>query len=583
MKKSERMFAALKKGRLVALLNPQSTDDCVKAYEALDPLDVVLEIAFRSEFALPGIQTLFQKHPDALVLAGTVMTLEQAEAAMQAGVAGIVSADYVPEVVKACVSRDVMCVPGGWTDAGKQLAFKAQILGCTLEELRSKYPYQWIYKLFPAFSGDLSQLDLARAWRGPYPGLTVLYTGGISLTTLEPAVQKDPHGIFCASALLKNLADPDKLQADVREWLAILNPQPGSKKKASRKKGPQVSQPGRVVTFGEIMARLSPPKGERMQGAGKLDLHFGGAEANVAVSLARFGVQAAFVSALPDNAMGDNACRALAAQGVATGYILRQGKRLGIYYLEHGAGPRPSQVIYDRAGSAVSQLTASDLDWEKILHGVSWFHWTGITPALSEGVANALKQGLEVARKWNITVSVDLNYRNKLWSEEKACEVMTELMPYVDICLGNEEDPTKIFGIKPVGTDVDLGQIQTDGYRFLAAELMERFGFRKVAITLRESISASENYWSACLYNGSDFMLSPRYQVRIVDRVGSGDAFAGGLIYALLHGRPDQAALDFGVAAAVLKHSIYGDFNLVNVQEVERLAAGDHSGRILRC
>ncbi len=581
MNKSAKMFAAMKEGKLIALLNPQSADDCIRAYEVLNPLGVVLEIAFRSEFALPGIQALLKKHPEALVLAGTVMTLEQAEAAIKAGVAGIVSADYVPEVVKICVKRDVLCVPGGLTDAGKQLAFKAQLLGCTLDELKTDYPYQWIYKLFPTFSGELSQLDLARAWKGPYPGLTVLYTGGIDLGTLKKAFQKYPNGIFCASALLKNLADPNKLQADVREWFTILDPQHVSKKERSIVVEPKAGQQA-VVTFGEIMARLSPPKGDRIHGAQKLDLHFGGAEANVAVSLARFGVPAAFVSALPTNAMGDNACRVLAAQGVGTEYILRQGKRVGIYYLEHGAGPRPSQVIYDRAGSAVSQITASDLDWDKILHGVSWFHWTGITPALGEGVADALKQGLEVARKQGITVSVDLNYRKKLWSEEKACKVMSELMPYVDICLGNEEDPTKIFGIKPLGTAVDKGRIQAEGYRTLATELVERFGFRKVAITLRESISASENHWSACLYNGSDFMLSPRYKVWIVDRVGSGDAFAGGLIYALLRGRPDQEALEFGVAAAVLKHSIYGDFNLVNVQEVERLAAGDQSGRILR-
>jgi 2-dehydro-3-deoxygluconokinase len=285
---------------------------------------------------------------------------------------------------------------------------------------------------------------------------------------------------------------------------------------------------------------------------------------------------------VPANDLGDNACRVLTSQGVDTSFILRQGDRLGVYYLEHGSGPRPSQVIYDRAGSAVSRIKSSDLDWDKILEDAAWFHWTGITPALGDNVAEALRQGLELARKMGITVSVDLNYRKKLWSEKKAREVMSQLMAYVDICIGNEEDPTRIFGITPAGTDVEKGRIAAEGYRQLAAELRDRFGFRKVAITLRESLSASENNWSSCLDNGSDFLLSPRHRVWIVDRVGSGDAFAAGLIYSLIQDKPDQEALDIGVAAAVLKHSISGDFNLVSLKEVERLAAGDQSGRIQR-
>jgi 2-dehydro-3-deoxygluconokinase len=582
MHKSAQIFTALKKGRLIALLNPSGAHECLHAYENLNPLGVVLEIAFRSEQALPGIQAVCDRFPDALILAGTVLTTKQAEAAIEAGAAGVVSADFIPEVVEVCAKKDVMCIPGGWADAGKQLAYKAQILGCSMEALKRDYPHQWIYKLFPAFSGETSHMELARAWRGPYPELTVLYTGGINRGTLKQAVQKDPEGIFCASALLKIRKDAERLQADVSAWRTILQPPPAPGKETPvEKDSPQTDEP-RVVTFGEVMARLSPAKGERLQTAQSLSLHFGGAEANVAVSLARFGLEAAFVSALPVNDVGDNACRILAAQGVDTAFLLRQGQRVGIYYLEHGAGPRPSQVIYDRAGSAVSQITASDLDWDKILHNAAWFHWTGITPALGAGVAEALKQGLEVARQLGITVSVDLNYRKKLWSKEKAREVMSELMPYVDICVGNEEDPTHIFGIEPAGTDVNKGEIDTEGYRALTAALVERFGFRKAAITLRESLSASENVWSACLNNGDEFLLSPRYQVGIVDRVGSGDAFAAGLIYSLLKGRSDQTALEFAVAAAVLKHSIYGDFNLVSVPEVERFAAGERSGRIQR-
>ncbi|MDH5467896.1 MAG: sugar kinase [Candidatus Aminicenantes bacterium] len=337
-----------------------------------------------------------------------------------------------------------------------------------------------------------------------------------------------------------------------------------------------------VVTFGELMVRLSPPPGVRLQQARNLDLYFGGAEANVAVSLARFGVDAAFVTALPENDLGENAVDVLKQNGVDTRFIIRKGKRIGIYYLEHGSGLRPSKVIYDRAHSVFSEIKPSDLDWERILENSHWFHWTGITPALSDSAAASLREGLEVARKKRITVSVDLNFRRKLWSEEKAREVMTGLMAYVDILFGNEEDPTRIFGLRPRKTDVVAGKLDIEGYRELAKELVKRFGFKKVAISLRQSISASENVWSACLFNGKNFYKSPQHRVWIVDRVGTGDAFAAGVIFSLLKERTDQQALHFGVAAACLKHSIYGDFNLASEEEVERVASGVTSGRVQR-
>lgn len=582
MKKSEKIFERLRKNQLVALLSPKSAEECVKAYETFEALGVVLEIAFRSEHATGGIKAIVEKHPDALLLAGTVMTGQQAEQAIEAGAAGVVSADYIPEVVDTCVKKDIMCIPGGLSDVGKQLVQKAEGYSCTLEELRQGYPYQWVYKLFPAFAGKVSNIDLVGAWRGPYRDLTVVYTGGMTLETLKQTVYKDPQGIFCASALTKNLDNPEKIEAEIKRWKEALAPVP-SKEGISPQKVPVTgTQAPKIVTFGELMIRLSPPLGARLQQARSFEVHFGGAEANVAVSLAQFGMHACFVSAFPHNALGDNAYNTLRSYGVNTSFIVRKGQRLGVYYLEHGHGQRPSQVIYDRAHSAVSELKPEELDWELILKDTQWFHWTGITPALSDSLQATLRDGLEMAKKRGITVSVDLNYRKKLWSEEKAREVMTELMPFVDILIGNEEDPTRVFGIEPPGTDVTSGKLDIEGYEELTKILLDKFHFKKVIITLRESLSASENYWSACLYNGKEFMQGPKHHVWVIDRVGTGDAFAAGLIYSFIKGRSDSDALAFGVAAAVLKHSVWGDFNTVSVEEVERLASGETSGRILR-
>ncbi len=582
MNKSRKAFRNIQKSQLIALLTPQSKSECVKAYEMLRPFNVVLEVAMRSEYAVEGIKAIKKKYPDACVLAGTVMTQKQAEEAIQAGAAGIVSADYIPAVVDACVEKDIMCVPGGLSDVGKQLVRKAEGYGCSLEELRDKYPYQWTYKLFPAFSGKLSNIDLSHSWKGPYKNLTVIYTGGITLGTLRDAVRKDPDGIFCASALTKYISEPERMKQEIQQWKDVLKPPlPKAKKIAQIKR--ETEPPGpRVITFGEMMIRLSPPPGIRLQSARNFDLNFGGAEANVAVSLARYGINTSYVTILPPNDLGDYALRTLRMHGVDTRFILQKGKRIGVYYLEHGSGPRPSKVIYDRAHSAFSEIESSELDWERILEDVQWFHWTGITPALGDSAASSLRQGLEVAKKRGITVSADLNYRKMLWSEDKAKEVMTGLMEYVDVLFGNEEDPTRVFGARPKRTDVVAGKLNVEDYRELAKSLLKRFGLKKVAISLRESLSASENIWSACLLSGNKFIKSQKYRVWIVDRVGTGDAFAAGLIYKILKGKTDQEALDFGVAAACLKHSICGDFNLVSIEEVERMVGGETSGRVQR-
>jgi len=582
MNKSRKAFRNIQKSQLIALLTPQSQSECVKAYEMLRPFNVVLEVAMRSEYAVDGIKAIVKKFPDAIVLAGTVMTREQAEEAIQAGAAGVVSADYIPAVVDACVEKDVMCVPGGLSDVGKQLVRKAEGYGCSLEELWDKYPYQWIYKLFPAFSGNLSNVDLSISWKGPYKDLAVIYTGGITLGTLKEAVRKDPDGIFCASALIKHINEPKRMKQEVQQWKDTLKPPLPKVRKASEAKRGEEPLGPRVVTFGEMMIRLSPPQGIRLQSARNFDLNFGGAEANVAVSLARYGINTSFITALPPNDLGDYALRTLRMHGVDTRFILQKGKRIGVYYLEHGSGPRPSKVIYDRAHSAFSEIESSDLDWERILENARWFHWTGITPALGGSVTSSLRQGLEVAKKRGITVSADLNYRKMLWSEDKAKEVMSGLMEYVDVLFGNEEDPTRVFGVRPKRTDVALGKLNVEDYRELAKTLLKRFGLKKVAVSLRESLSASENIWSACLLSGNKFIKSQKYRVWIVDRVGTGDAFAAGLIYKFLRGEADQEALDFGVAAACLKHSICGDFNLVSVEEVERMVGGETSGRVQR-
>jgi 2-dehydro-3-deoxygluconokinase len=587
MADSSEILRRMQETRLIALLTPDNPEACIKAYEITEPEGILLEIAFRSAAALPGIRAIREAHPDALVLAGTVLSQEQARLAIEAGAAGVVSADYFPEVVEECVRRDIMCIPGGLADAGKQLAQKAALYGCTLEELRTKHPHQWVYKLFPAFSGTHSYVGLVNAWRGPYKGLAVVYTGGINRATLNSAAAHDPQGIFCASALTINLERPELMRNDIREWRRALGPPPPPSPEAEPvdagtvepKSGPS-SEP--VVTFGELMLRLSAPPGRRLRNAVGFEVNFGGAEANVASSLAGWARPVRFVTALPAGDLGDNALAALKARGVDTACMRRKDSRMGLYFLEHGSGVRPSKVIYDRARSAITQVSGADFDWEAILKDAVWFHWTGITPALGPGPAEALEEGLKAARALGVRVSVDLNYRAKLWGESEAREVMGRLMPYVDICIGNEEDPARIFGIQAAHSDVERGELDAEGYRTLTAELREKFGFDKVAVTLRESLSASENRWSACLYNGEEFLLSPRYRVPIIDRVGTGDAFAAGVIHSLLNGGSDQTALDFGVAAAAWKHSLYGDFNLAHEDEIERLAAGERSGRIRR-
>lgn len=338
----------------------------------------------------------------------------------------------------------------------------------------------------------------------------------------------------------------------------------------------------RIITFGEIMLRLAPAGNYRFVQAPCFGATYGGGEANVAVSLAGFGLVACFVTKLPKHEIGQCAVNKLREFGVDTSLIVRGGNRLGIYFLEKGASQRPSKVIYDRAGSAIAEASASDFDWEAILANASWFHFTGITPALGDNVAAICLDAVKTAKKRKLTVSCDLNYRKNLWSREKAGRVMAGLMEYVDVCIANEEDAAEVFGIHAANTDVTDGKISSDSYREVARKLTKLFSFSKVAISLRESISASDNNWAAMLYDGGQCYYSRTYSVHIVDRVGGGDSFGAGLIYSLIHNYTPLEAIEFAAAASCLKHSIEGDMNLVGVDEVLRLVEGDGSGRVQR-
>jgi len=340
----------------------------------------------------------------------------------------------------------------------------------------------------------------------------------------------------------------------------------------------------KVVTFGEIMLRLSPPGFERFLQSPAFTATFGGGEANVAVSLARFGLDSYYVTRLPTHDIGEAAVRALRAEGVRTEFILRGGDRIGVYFVEAGASQRASNVLYDRARSAISELEPGTMDWPRVFQGARWFHVTGITPALGEKAAACTREAIEAARKSGVRVSVDLNFRRKLWSEVQAQKVMRPLMARVDVVMANEEDIQSVLGLDVPHTDVSAGQLDLEGYRQVAEQVSQELGPPVVAITLRESGSASDNGWSAALWDHASrqFIRSQRYDVRLVDRLGGGDSFAAGLIYGLVTGRDAEASLRFAVAASALKQAIPGDFNRVSVAEVDRLVEGDASGRVQR-
>ena len=338
----------------------------------------------------------------------------------------------------------------------------------------------------------------------------------------------------------------------------------------------------KIITMGEIMLRLSSPGNSRLVQSETMDVNYGGGEANVAVSLQNYGHEAYFVSRVPENEIGQAAVNSLRRYGVHTDYMMRGGERLGIYFLETGSSLRPSKVIYDRAHSSFSESVPADFDFDAIFRGADWFHWSGITPALSDSTAECVRLACIAAKKAGVTISCDLNFRSKLWTPEKAQSVMRPLMQYVDVCIGNEEDADKCLGFRP-DADVAGGKTDADGYKNIFRGMAETFGFRYVVSTLRESHSASDNGWKAMIYDGETFRVSRHYEIHpIVDRVGGGDSFSAGIIHGLVCGKTQEWALEFAVAASALKHTIPGDVNLVTVSEVESLMKGGGNGRVER-
>ena len=344
----------------------------------------------------------------------------------------------------------------------------------------------------------------------------------------------------------------------------------------------QIATDKKVITFGEVMLRLTAPDFLRFSQTNQMIATYGGSEANVAVSLANFGIPTEFVTRLPDNAVARACIASLRANGLGTEGIVFGGKRMGLYFLESGAAFRNSNVVYDREGSSFATLRPGMIDWEKIFSDAGWFHWSGITPAISDKAAELTRLACEAAKRHGVTVSVDLNFRKKLWTKEKAQSVMKPLMKYVDVCIGNEEDAELCLGFKP-DADVESGHTDAEGYKEIFRRMSEEFEFSYVISTLRESFSASHNGWKAMIYNGKEFYVSKHYDIDpIVDRVGGGDSFSGGIIHGLLTKPTQGEALEFAVAASALKHTVSGDFNLVSVAEVEVLAGGDASGRVQR-
>jgi 2-dehydro-3-deoxygluconokinase len=338
----------------------------------------------------------------------------------------------------------------------------------------------------------------------------------------------------------------------------------------------------KVVTLGEVMLRLSTPDFKRFVQADSFDVTYGGGEANVAAALCNYGLNGTFVTKVPINPIGQSAINHLRRYGVDTQFIVRGGDRLGIYFLETGASMRASQVVYDRAGASIADVDISEFDFDKILEGASWFHTTGITPALSDKAAALTEAALKAAKAKGITTSIDLNFRKKLWTKEKARVIMTRLCEHVDVCIGNEEDADLCLGFKAAHTDVTKGELNLDGFKDVFKQMKDRFGFKYIASSLRESHSASDNGWSALVYDGKEFYHTKKYEVRIVDRVGSGDSFASGFIFGLVTGMPMPDAAEFGVAASALKHTIPGDLNHATLSDVKDLVKGDGSGRVQR-
>ncbi len=529
------------------------------------------EVTFRHKGADECIRIMRKCYPQMLIGAGTVLTKEQVDAAVEAGAEFIVSPGLNPEIVSYCMQKGIIIIPGCSSPSDIE---KALEMGLTY------------VKFFPAEA--LGGIKMLKALSAPYSMMKFMPTGGITADNMEQYLSL-PNVFACGGSFMvpgKYMESGDfdsilKLTQQTVRKLQRTDENTDDNNSSKRADLTKITNK-RVVTFGELMLRLAPEGYLRFLQADALQATFGGGEANVAVSLANFGTDVSFVTKLPTHEIGQAAVNSLRRFGVDTTHIIRGGERIGIYYLEKGASQRPSKVIYDRAGSSIACVDGSEFDWDAIFSGVGWFHFTGITPALSDALASICLQACLIAREKGIVISCDLNYRNKLWSRERAGQVMSKLCEYVDVCIANEEDAADVFRIHATGTDVAGGKLNDEGYQDVAEQLVSRFGFSRVAITLRESHSANDNRWGAMLYDGKDCYFSKKYDVHIVDRVGGGDSFGAGLIYAMMNGYGPKESIEFAVAASCLKHSVEGDYNMATVEEVRKLAEGDGSGRVQR-
>ncbi len=537
------------------------------------------EVCFRTKIAGKCINILSKKFPNLILGAGTVLNKEQVDMALDAGAQFIVSPALNEEIVKYCQELKVPVVPG---ISSASEVDQATRLGLDL------------VKFFPAEA--TGGIKFIKAISSAYPKMKFMPTGGINAENLKNYIEFEKisacGGSWMVSKKLIAAKDFDTIKQEAKNAIQIIQKARTStqekelkiieKTKIEKEDAKLQLSNKKVVTMGEIMLRLSPTGFNRFIQAENFDLVFGGAEANVAVSLANFGVQSSFVTKLPEHEIGQAAINSLRKYGVNTSQIVRGGDRVGIYFLEKGASQRASKVIYDRANSAIAEAKPKDFNWEKIFENADCFHLTGITPALSDNARKICLDACKTAKKMGLIVSCDLNYRKKLWSPKEASKAMTALCKYVDICISNEEDAEKVFGIKSKNSDVQHGKLNKQAYQEVAESLCKKFKFKKVGITLRESISASENNWSAMLYENGESYFSKKYSMQVIDRLGGGDSFAAALICAELEGFSPQEQIEFASAASCLKHSINGDFNQVSYDEVLTLAMGDGSGRVQR-
>ena len=566
------IYERIKSCKMIPVIALENPDNALPLAKALVEGGLpCAEITFRYPGANTCIKAIKDAYPDMLVGAGTILTKEQVDLAYEAGAEFIVSPGFNEEIVKYCLEKERTVIPGCSTPSDIE---KAYTLG-----LRC-------VKFFPAEAAG--GVKMLKALSAPYNMMTFMPTGGISRDNMDSYYALKNviacGGSFMIDAKAIKEGNYEAIKELTKDVVKKLNKDSSEDEVSVKKDKINLSNLSdkKIITFGELMLRLAPEGYLRFVQADTFEATFGGGEANVSISLANFGMKSTFVTKLPSHEIGQMAVNSLRKYGVDTSLITRGGDRVGIYYLEKGASQRPSKVIYDRANSAIAMAKKEDFDWDKIFDGVGWFHFTGITPALSDSVAEITEEACKAAKERGIIISCDLNYRNKLWSKEKAGKVMGKLCKYVDVCIANEEDANDVFGIKASDTDVTKGNINDEAYKFVAKELAERFGFSYVAITLRESISASDNRWGTMLYDTTDYYFSKKYNVHIVDRVGGGDSFGAGLIYSLMNSYKPQEIIEFAVAASCLKHAIEGDYNFVSVSEVKKLAEGDASGRVQR-